>query len=114
MPMTEMTFNGLWKDSNLGVLIQLHGGSVFMMEENGFIIAESLKTIKCVARIMKTGRGEFATMRDKTISLSSVMPKRDFLVKIVNASPRGPGMWDIEAVVTGVPEGIATRPLRYA
>ena len=100
--MTETSLCGLWKDSRLGVLIQLHGATVFMNEGSAFI-AESLKTIKCVARIMKTGRGEFSTMRDRTVTLTSVMPKRDFMIKIVDASPRGPTMWDIEGVVTGIP-----------
>jgi len=83
--------NGLWKNDNLGLLLQLHGAAVpeYKTKRTG---ADSLVRMKAVARVVK-GRMQ------ENIDLIPVLPKHAAILKLIFVSELGRGMWAVECVV---------------
>ncbi len=86
--------NGLWKNQRCGLLVQLHGAEI-SASKSFFNALEGLATLKAVVRLVE---GDEEKM-NRHVRLTAVLPKQPVIVYILDASQRGPMLWDVTGVV---------------
>lgn len=87
--------NGLWKDKDYGLLLQLHGVKVLPPIEPS-TIGNGFMSFRATARVVK---GKCRVMKHQLL-LVSVLPKQDVTINILDANKRGHiSMWNIEGIV---------------
>jgi len=85
-------FNGLWKDSRCGLLVQLHGANVRTYKRQTL---DEMVILKAVARLIT---GEESQLYEQ-VCLVAVLPKKPYEIRFVAVGKRGPTMWDVEGLV---------------